>query len=104
MSQRLPHDVRFGLLPEALKHLFRITRIKLRTLALGIEKIDIGEKQGKIVFNSKPNIEPLRIIELIQAEPHNFRFDGKQTLRINCQNGELESRFRLVETLLEKLT
>ena len=52
---------RFGLLPEALQHLFRITRIKLRTLALGIEKIDIGEKQGKIVFNRKPNIEPLRI-------------------------------------------
>jgi len=94
---------RFGLLPEALQHLFRITRIKLRTLALGIEKIDIGEKQGKIVFNRKPNIEPLRIIELIQSEPQNFRFDGKQTLRIQCQNGELEARFQLVETLLEKL-
>jgi transcription-repair coupling factor (superfamily II helicase) len=94
---------RFGLLPEALKHLFRITRIKLRTLALGVEKIDVGEKQGKIVFNSKPNIEPLRIIELIQSEPQTFGFDGKQTLRIQCQNGELEDRFQLVETLLEKL-
>ena len=95
---------RFGLLPEALQHLFRITHIKLRTLALGIEKIDIGEKQGKIVFNRKPNIEPLRIIELIQSEPQNYRFDGKQTLRIHCQNGELAARFKLVENLLEKLS
>ena len=30
---------RFGLLPEQLKHLLRITQIKLLTLKLGIEKI-----------------------------------------------------------------
>ena len=94
---------RFGLLPEALKHLFRITRIKLQTLPMGIEKIDVGEKQGKIVFNSQPSIEPMRIIELIQSEPEKYRFDGKQTLRISCQNGELEARFNLVENLLEQL-
>ena len=44
---------RFGLLPEALKNLFRITQIKLQTLALGIEKIDIGEENGKIIFNQE---------------------------------------------------
>jgi transcription-repair coupling factor (superfamily II helicase) len=95
---------RFGLLPDALKHLFRITRIKLQTIALGVEKIDIGEQSGKIVFNRNPNIDPLKIIELIQAEPQQYRFDGKQTLRIACQNVELESRFHQVENLLKKLT
>ena len=95
---------RFGLLPEALKNLFRITRIKLQTATLGIEKIDVGEQSGKIVFNPEPNIDPLKIIELIQAEPQTYRFDGKQTLRIACQNVELESRFRQVENLLQKLT
>jgi transcription-repair coupling factor (superfamily II helicase) len=95
---------RFGLLPEPLKHLFRMTRIKLQTLALGVEKIDVGEQTGKIVFNSNPNIDPLKIIELIQAEPQQYRFDGKQTLRISCQNVELESRFNQVENLLQKLT
>ena len=95
---------RFGLLPEPLQHLFRITRIKLQTLAFGVDKIDIGEAGGKIVFNSRPNIEPMKIIELIQAEPERYRFDGKQTLRIDCQNGELEDRFRQVEALLKTLT
>jgi transcription-repair coupling factor (superfamily II helicase) len=95
---------RFGLLPEPLKQLFRITRIKLQTTAMGIEKIDIGEKQGKIVFNQKPNIDPMRIINLIQSEPQKFRFDGKQTLRISCQNGELEARFQLLEKLLDQLS
>jgi transcription-repair coupling factor (superfamily II helicase) len=95
---------RFGLLPDSLKHLFRITRIKLRTIALGIDKIDIGEQSGKIVFNRSPNIDPMKIIELIQADPRQYRFDGKQTLRIACQNVELEARFNQVENLLKKLT
>ena len=94
---------RFGLLPEALKHLFRITEIKLRTIALGIEKIDIGEESGKIVFNPNPNIEPMKIIQLIQTDPVQYRFDGKQTLRIQCQTDELESRFKQVENLLKDL-
>ena len=95
---------RFGLMPEPLKQLFRITQIKLQTLALGIDKIDVGEQSGKIVFNRSPNINPLRIIELIQGNPEQYRFDGKQTLRINCQNVELEPRFREIENLLQKLT
>jgi len=95
---------RFGLLPEALKHLFRITRIKLQTVAIGVDKIDVGEHSGKIVFNRNPNIDPMKIIELIQSKPQHYRFDGKQTLRIACQSVELEPRFRQVESLLNKLT
>ncbi|MFB3058253.1 MAG: transcription-repair coupling factor, partial [Gammaproteobacteria bacterium] len=72
---------RFGVLPEPLKHLLRITHIKLLTLELGIEKIDMGELSGKIVFNPSPNIEPMKIFRLIQSDPENYRFDGKQTLR-----------------------
>jgi len=95
---------RFGLLPEALKNLFRVTRIKLQTLLLGVEKIDVGEQNGKIVFNPNPNIDPMKIIALIQADPEQYRFDGKQTLRISCQNVELEARFKQIESLLNKLT
>ena len=95
---------RFGLLPEPLQQLFRITRIKLQTIALGVDKIDVGEESGKIVFNSNPNINPMKIIELIQSDPQQYRFDGKQTLRIACQSGELEDRFKQVEDLLKTLT
>ena len=95
---------RFGPLPDALKHLFRITRIKIQTLRLGVEKIDIGEQQGKIVFSARPNIDTARLIELIRQQPREYRFDGKQTLRIACQNDELEPRFRQVENLLAQLS
>jgi transcription-repair coupling factor (superfamily II helicase) len=56
------------------------------------------------VFNSNPNINPMKIIELIQSNPQQYRFDGKQTLRIDCQSGELEDRFKQVEDLLKTLT
>jgi transcription-repair coupling factor (superfamily II helicase) len=95
---------RFGSLPEPLKHLLRITHIKLLTLELGIEKIDIGEQNGKIVFNPNPNIDPMKIIGLIQSSPEIYRFDGKQTLRIICQSDELERRFKQTEVLLKELS
>ena len=95
---------RFGSLPEPLKQLLRITHIKLLTLELGIEKIDIGEQNGKIVFNPNPNIEPMKIIGLIQSSPEIYRFDGKQTLRIVCQSDELERRFKQTEMLLKELS
>ena len=95
---------RFGILPEPLKYLLRITHIKLLTLQLGIEKIDIGEQNGKIVFTPDPNIEPMKIIQLIQSDPQQYRFDGKQTLRIVCRSDELEQRFKQTEMLLEELS
>jgi transcription-repair coupling factor (superfamily II helicase) len=95
---------RFGLLPEALKNLFRITQIKLLTLELGIEKIDMGEQNGKFVFNPNPDIDPMKIIQLIQSSPEQYRFDGKQTLRIVCRNDELEHRFKQTEMLLQELS
>ncbi len=67
-------------------------------------QIDIGEDSGKIVFTASPNINPMKIIQLIQSDPKQYRFDGKQTLRIQCQSGELEDRFKQVEDLLKKLT
>ena len=94
---------RFGLMPDPLKHLFRVTQIKLQTLRLGIEKIDIAEYSGKIVFNPNPQIDPMKIIQLIQSKPTEYQFDGKQTLRIKCQNDELEPRFNQIENLLREL-
>jgi transcription-repair coupling factor (superfamily II helicase) len=95
---------RFGMLPEPLKYLLRITHIKLLTLQLGIEKIDIGEQSGKIVFSPNPNIDPMKIIQLIQSDPEQYRFDGKQTLRIACRSDELEQRFKQTEMLLQELS
>ncbi|WP_333623653.1 transcription-repair coupling factor, partial [Stenotrophomonas indicatrix] len=50
---------RFGLLPDAAKNLFAIAELKLQASSLGIRKLDLGENGGRIVFESKPNIDPM---------------------------------------------
>ncbi len=95
---------RFGLLPEPLKNLFAISEIKLITRDIGLQKIDFGPGSGKMVFTEKPNIDPMRIIQLIQTRPQDYRFDGKQTLSVENLDEELEARFGQLRKLLHKLT
>jgi len=41
---------RFGLLPDNVKNLFRVTSFKLKATPLGIRKIEFGKDGGRIIF------------------------------------------------------
>jgi len=93
---------RFGLMPDALKNLVRITELKLRANPLGIEKIDMNANGGRIVFEDQPNIDPMKIIKLIQTEPSTYKLDGQNKLRISKKLEDIDKRFKCVEGLLDK--
>jgi len=95
---------RFGLLPDPLKNLFRMTGIKLTTARIGIQKIDFGAQSGKIVFCERPSIDHMTLIKLIQDRPRLYNFDGKQTLTVNELNENLDERFNQLQHLLKTLT
>lgn len=94
---------RFGLLPEPLQTLFRITALKLLATPLGIEKIDLGASGGRLVFGEEPDIDPMRIIQLIQGQPDTYRLDGNDKLRIVKTLPDAEDRFAILEELLTEL-
>jgi transcription-repair coupling factor (superfamily II helicase) len=94
---------RFGLLPSQLKTLFEITRFKNQAAGMGIKKIDIGASGGRIVFTDKPNIDPMRIIELIQTKSSVYKLDGKDKLRINQSLEAPGTRLQFVADLLQHL-
>lgn len=94
---------RFGLLPDPLINLFRITELKAITRKMGIQKIDFGPQSGKIVFSEKPNINPMNIIQLIQHKPQQYQFDGRQTLSVGGLEEELDKRFTQLQLLLKDL-
>ena len=73
---------RFGLLPEAVKNLFSVTEIKLLAERTGIHKIEPSDKGLKILFTDTPNIDPAKLIELIQNKPGKYKFNGSSTLHI----------------------
>ncbi len=94
---------RFGLLPEPTKHLFRLTALKLNAESLGILKIDANDKGGKFEFDSEPKIDPMRLIQLIQRQPHIFKLDGPTGLRFTLKMPTVEERFQQLESLVSNL-
>ena len=94
---------RFGLLPDAAKHLFAIAELKLRANELGIRKLDLGEAGGRIVFEAKPNIDPMAVIQLIQKQSNLYSMDGPDKLRIKHPLPLPEDRFNAARALLATL-
>ncbi len=88
---------RFGLLPDAVKNLFQVTSLKLCYTPIGIRKIDVGQKGGRIEFAKQTQLNPEGIIELIQTRPHEFRLDGQQKLRILAELPEPQHRFEILQ-------
>jgi transcription-repair coupling factor (superfamily II helicase) len=94
---------RFGLLPEQAKHLFAIAELKLDATALGIRKLDLGNKGGRIQFVEKPNVDPMSVIRLIQGQPKHYRMDGPDKLRITLELPDPALRFNAARGLLTTL-
>ncbi len=79
---------RFGSLPISAENLLNVTRLKLLAEEMGIRKIDVGTQYGRLHFTEKPNIDPAKIISLIQRKPKEYQLADAQTLRfaINHEN------------------
>jgi transcription-repair coupling factor (superfamily II helicase) len=95
---------RFGLLPAQTKALFRLARVKLRAMALGIRKLEATAKTGSLWFSGHTPVEPLTLIQLIRKEPSRYRLDGQDRLRFTIDMPGEENRFAEVESLLSLLT
>ncbi|MBL8300139.1 MAG: transcription-repair coupling factor [Rhodanobacteraceae bacterium] len=95
---------RFGLLPDAVKHLFAVTEIKLRATELGVRKIDFGAQGGRIVFAPQPNIDPLAVIKLIQAQPRVYALDGQDKLKVRLEMPGATERLRATNDLITALS
>jgi transcription-repair coupling factor (superfamily II helicase) len=94
---------RFGLLPDAAKHLFAIAELKLQATQLGLRKIDLGENGGRVHFESRPNIDPMAVIRLIQGQPKSYQMDGPDKLRVKLDLPDAATRFNAARGLLTTL-
>jgi transcription-repair coupling factor (superfamily II helicase) len=94
---------RFGLLPDPVKHLFAVTAIKLGANLLGIAKLDLGDKGGRIVFKPQPNVDPLRVIKLIQSQPKVYSLDGQDKLKVRLELPGTAERIGTAQDLLRTL-
>ncbi|GAA5079890.1 transcription-repair coupling factor [Lysobacter panacisoli] len=94
---------RFGLLPDAAKHLFAVAELKLRATHLGVRKLDLGDKGGRLHFVEKPNVDPMAVIRLIQGQPKLYRMEGPDKLRMTLDLPDASSRVLAARGLLTAL-
>jgi transcription-repair coupling factor (superfamily II helicase) len=95
---------RFGLLPEAVKNVFRVTALKLVAEPMGVAKIEVGKQDGRILFGQEPAIDTGKLVELLQNQPGTYRFDGGNSLRFGGDYEQEEKRFRTVTEILTMLS
>jgi len=95
---------RFGLLPEPVNNLFEVTRLKQISQKLGILKLDMGEEGGRILFNEKPNIDPMKIFELVKKRPWELTIKGQDKLYFEYEAMEtLEQRVQWIKRLFGEI-
>lgn len=94
---------RFGLLPDATRHLFAIAELKLHATGMGIRKLDLGPNGGRVQFVEKPKIDPLTVIQLIQKQPQRYQMDGPDKLKLKLELPEPADRLQAARGLLAAL-
>jgi transcription-repair coupling factor (superfamily II helicase) len=95
---------RFGLLTPPTENLFAVTRIKQLATHAGIRKIDIGDHGGRIIFSETPNVDPAKIITLVQSSANLYKLDGNNKLRLVMDLPDLQKRIELVSKLVKDIT
>ncbi|BAW80398.1 transcription-repair coupling factor [Candidatus Nitrosoglobus terrae] len=95
---------RFGLLPESIKTLLTINKIRLKANKMGIRKIEAGDKGGRIHFQPEPNINPITVIDLIQNQPNTYKLEGSEKLRFIQELPNVQARLKALENLLSILS
>ena len=95
---------RFGLLPEPVKNLFAVAAIKLAATALGIRKLELGDKGGRVLFDPQPNIDPINVIKLVQTQPKTYALDGQDKLKIRLELPAVAERLGAAQLLLRALS
>jgi transcription-repair coupling factor (superfamily II helicase) len=73
---------RFGDLPQPLRFLLRIARLKQQAGPLGVRKIDFGPGGGRVHFHDNPRIDAAHLVDMLQKQPGDYRMDGRVKLRL----------------------
>ncbi|NYT76698.1 transcription-repair coupling factor [Alcaligenaceae bacterium] len=94
---------RYGKLPEAAQTLLATHRLRIHAEPMGVIKIEASEGQASVQFSAKPNVDPLRIIELLQKR-RDVRLAGQDKLKIEIKEGQkVATRIDAVRSVLAAL-
>jgi transcription-repair coupling factor (superfamily II helicase) len=94
---------RFGLLPEPVKTLFELARLRQTGERLGLLKIEAGPNGGRLKFSASTSVEPITIIKMVQAKPGTFRLQSNDQLSFTMAMESAEERVEKLTAILDQL-
>ena len=94
---------RFGLLPEPLKLLFRVTQLRLKAQQYGIKKVDANINTGRIEFTNNTDVDPLSIVQVLQDNPQQFKLGSANQLQFTHGHADANEKLDFINGVLERL-
>ncbi|MGH8431082.1 MAG: TRCF domain-containing protein, partial [Solimonas sp.] len=95
---------RFGLLPAPAERLFDATQLRIAAQALGFVKLRIGARSAALDFGPQPQLDPLKLIRLIQGQPKTYKLEGQKRLHFYANLEQAEERAPALRKLLGLLS
>ncbi|MDP4918735.1 MAG: transcription-repair coupling factor, partial [Haliea sp.] len=92
---------RFGLLPQQVKNLAQVARLRIRADQLGIAGIEVGPGGGNIGFRESTRVNPLSLVKLVQSDPKGYQLAGAMRLRFKRSLETPEQRQQFADQLLD---
>jgi transcription-repair coupling factor (superfamily II helicase) len=90
---------RFGLLPEPVIALIETHRLRIRARQLGIRKIELTARGGRLVFGENAHVDPAKLVAAVQADPETYRLSA-DTLRFTQEMPSLDERLDAIRAIL----
>jgi len=87
---------RFGMLPKAAENLMEVARLRLKLEPLGVRKLEVGPREGRLRFHPDPPIDTAALIRLIQLQPTLYRLDGQDRVRFTQPMESADQRIHAV--------
>ena len=95
---------RFGLLPEAARTLFQVTKIKLAAGLIGIEKLHLGRHGGEIRLSEQTPADPAFLLQMIHDAPEDYRIRPDNVIHLTAPLEMPELRLDRAEAIVAALS
>lgn len=94
---------RFGLLPEQVKNLFAISQVKQLLMPMHFKKVDASDGHIRIQFGTQPQLDAMKMIQMIQRQPKKFQLKGQEELKFFDTMPAIEDRIEALKHILAEI-
>ena len=95
---------RFGIIPDEVAHLLKITELRIICKNLGIEKFDLGTRGLTIKFRNNQFHKTNELVELISRKKYDLKLRSDQTLVYNFNKSGEKQRISKAFHFIKELT